>query len=108
MYERGSTGRQHVLDAFHDGGLSPRVALETTSTETIVSMVEAGLGISIVPLLPSGAVTRGRRVEARTLDARIRSIRSGILVRRNEKPSAAAARLLDFTEGPFRSLIFLS
>ena len=63
LYERGSTGRQHVLDAFHDRGLSPRVALETTSTETIVSMVEAGLGISIVPLLPSGAVTRGRRVE---------------------------------------------
>ena len=62
IYERGSTGRQHILDAFHESGLSPQVALETTSTETIVSMVEAGLGIAIVPLLPSGAVTRGRRV----------------------------------------------
>jgi DNA-binding transcriptional LysR family regulator len=98
LYERGSTGRQHVLDAFHDRGLSPRVALETTSTETIVSMVEAGLGISIVPLLPSGAVTRGRRVEAKTLDASIRPIHSGVLMRRNEKLSAAAARLLDFTK----------
>jgi DNA-binding transcriptional LysR family regulator len=101
LYERGSTGRQHVLDAFHDRGLSPRVALETTSTETIVSMVEAGLGISIVPLLPSGAVTRGRRVEARPLDASIRSIHSGVLTRRNEKLSAAAARLLDFTRSHF-------
>ena len=45
IYERGSTGRQHILDAFHESGLSPQVALETTSTETIVSMVEAGLGI---------------------------------------------------------------
>jgi DNA-binding transcriptional LysR family regulator len=45
LYERGSTGRQHVVDAFHDRGLSPRVALETTSTETIVSMVEANLGV---------------------------------------------------------------
>jgi DNA-binding transcriptional LysR family regulator len=101
LYERGSTGRQHVLDAFHDRGLSPRVALETTSTETIVSMVEAGLGISIVPLLPSGAVTRGRRVEAKTLDASIRPIHSGVLMRRNEKLSAAAARLLDFTRSHF-------
>jgi DNA-binding transcriptional LysR family regulator len=96
LYERGSTGRQHVLDAFHEQGLSPRVALETTGTETIVSMVEAGLGISIVPLLPSGAVTRGRRVEVRALEASIRPIHSGVLLRRGERLSAASARLFDF------------
>jgi DNA-binding transcriptional LysR family regulator len=101
LYERGSTGRQHVLDAFHDRGLSPRVALETTSTEIIVSMVEAGLGVSIVPLLPSGAVTRGRRVEAKALDASIRPIHSGLLMRRSERPSAAAARLRDFAMSHF-------
>ena len=32
LYEKGSTGRQHVLDAFHQQGLTPLVALETTST----------------------------------------------------------------------------
>jgi DNA-binding transcriptional LysR family regulator len=96
IYERGSTGRQHILDAFHESGVSPHVALETTSTETIVSMVEAGLGIAIVPLLPSGAVTRGRRVEARRLQASIRPIHSGVLVRRGERLSASAARLFDF------------
>ena len=98
LYERGSTGRQHVLDAFHEHGLSPRVALETTSTETIVSMVEAGLGISIVPLLPSGAVTRGRRVDVRPLEESIRPIHSGVLWRRREKRSRAASRLLEFTK----------
>lgn len=96
IYERGSTGRQHILDAFHESGLSPRVALETTSTETIVSMVEAGLGISVVPLLPSGAVTRGRRVETCDLHEQIRPIHSGILVRRGEKLAAASQRLFDF------------
>jgi len=100
LYERGSSGRQHVLDAFHDHGLSPRVALETTSTETIVSMVEAGLGVSIVPLLPSGAVTRGRRVDVRPLNGAIRPIHSGALLRR-EKLSGAASRLLDFTTSRF-------
>jgi len=101
LYERGSTGRQHVLDAFNERGLVPRVALETTSTETIVSMVEAGLGVSIVPLLPSGAVTRGRKVEVRSLEAAIRPIHSGVLVRKNEKPSRLTAHLLNFTRSKF-------
>ena len=101
IYERGSTGRQHILDAFHDHGLSPQVALETTGTETIVSMVEAGLGISIVPLLPSGAVTRGRRVRARALETAIRPIHSGVLVRRGEKLSATSVRLFDFIRSHF-------
>jgi len=104
LYERGSTGRQHVLDAFHERGLSPRVALETTSTETIVSMVEGGLGISIVPLLPSGAVTRGRRVDVHRVDAAIRPIHSGILTRRRERLSPAAARLVEFTRSLAGSL----
>jgi DNA-binding transcriptional LysR family regulator len=97
VYERGSTGRQHVLDAFHERDLPVRVVLETTSTETIVSMVEAGLGISVVPLLPSGIVTRGRRVAVRRISGSIRPIHSGILVRRGEKLSGASARLLEFT-----------
>jgi DNA-binding transcriptional LysR family regulator len=102
LYERGSTGRQHVLDAFHEAGVSPRVALETTSTETIVSMVEAGLGLSLVPLLPSGLVTRGRRVDVHPLAAAIRPIHSGILWRRRERLSPAAARLVDFTRASSR------
>ena len=96
LYERGSTGRQHVLDAFHERALVPRVALETTSTETIVSMVEAGLGVSIVPLLPSGVVTRGRRVNVRPVGGSIRSIHSGVLTRRGQPLTGAATQLLDF------------
>jgi DNA-binding transcriptional LysR family regulator len=103
LYERGSTGRQHVLDAFHEQGISPRVAIETTSTETIVSMVEAGLGVSIVPLLPSGAVTRGRRVDVSAINAPIRPIHSGILWRRRERLSPAATRLVAFTRSMFSS-----
>jgi DNA-binding transcriptional LysR family regulator len=98
VYERGSTGRQHVLDAFRESGLSPRIALETTSTETVISMVEAGLGISVVPLLPSGAVTRGRNVRIVAIDAAMRPIHSGVLLRRGETPSRAVARLIDCTK----------
>lgn len=90
LFERGSTGRQHVMDAFHGAGLSPRIDMETTNTEITVRMVEAGLGVSIVPLPPGGAVTRGRLIGRRSLAGLIRPIHSGVLTRRGEPLSPAA------------------
>jgi DNA-binding transcriptional LysR family regulator len=102
LFERGSTGRQHVIDAFHQAELSPRVEMETTNTEIIVRMVEAGLGISLVPLLASGIVTRSRRVGVRSLGERIRPIDSGILLRRGEPPLPAARQFIEFIERRFQ------
>jgi DNA-binding transcriptional LysR family regulator len=96
LFERGSAGRQHVIDAFHGAGLSPRMDMETTNTEIIVRMVEAGLGVSIVPLMPNGAVTRGRNIGIRSLGTQIRPIHSGILLRRGERLSAASQAFIDF------------
>jgi DNA-binding transcriptional LysR family regulator len=96
LFERGSTGRQHVMDAFHGLGLSPQVDMETTNTEIIVRMVEAGLGVSIVPLLPSGVVTRGHRVSVRSLGDQIRPIHSGILIRCGEKLRPPVQAFIDF------------
>jgi DNA-binding transcriptional LysR family regulator len=96
LFERGSAGRQHVVDAFHGAGLSPRVDMETTNTEIIVRMVGAGLGVSIVPLMPGGAVTRGRRVGIRGLGKQIRPIHSGILLRRGERLSEASQAFINF------------
>jgi DNA-binding transcriptional LysR family regulator len=101
--ERGSTGRQHVLDAFHGQNLSPRIDMEASNTEIIIRMVEAGLGLSIVPLLPSGIVTRGRKLGIRSLGHQIRPILSGILTRRSEPLDAATQAFLNFirTEAPY-------
>ncbi len=96
LFERGSTGRQHVIDAFHGAGLSPRVEMEATNTEIIVRMVEAGLGLSVVPLMPGGAVTRGHRVGVRDLAGQIRPIHSGVLTRRGEALAPAARAFIDF------------
>jgi len=96
LFERGSTGRQHVMEAFHGLGLSPRVEMETTNTEITVRMVEGGLGVSIVPLLPNGAVTRGRRVGVRSLGSAIRPIHSGILTRRGDILSPASQAFIQF------------
>lgn len=96
VYERGSTGRQHVVDAFAKAGLAPRVEMEATNTDLIVRMVAAGLGISLVPLLASGVVTRGHRVEVRPLAARIRPIQSGILLRRAETLSEPCRTFIEY------------
>jgi DNA-binding transcriptional LysR family regulator len=90
LFERGSTGRQHVIDAFHALGLSPRIEMETTTTEIIVRMVEAGLGLSVVPLMPDGSVTRGHRIGVRSLAGQIRPIHSGVLTRRGDEMSLEA------------------
>lgn len=92
IYERGSTGRQHIVEAFAQAGAPLAAEMEVTNTDLLVRMVEAGLGVSIVPLLPSGAVTRGRRVEVRPIADPIRAIHSGLLTRRGERlPPLAAA-----------------
>ena len=96
LFESGSTGRQHVLEAFGRSGLTPRVEMEATTTSIIVQMVEAGLGVAIVPLLPGGVVTRGRRIGVRPLGKQIREIQSGILTRRGETPSPAARAFIEF------------
>jgi DNA-binding transcriptional LysR family regulator len=96
MYERGSTGRQHVAEAFQRLDLAPHSEIEATNTDLLVRMVEAGLGIAVVPLHPSGGVTRGRRVAVHGLGRQVRAIDSGILLRRNEQPTDAAVKLLDF------------
>jgi DNA-binding transcriptional LysR family regulator len=96
VFERGSTGRQHVLDAFHERSLSPRIDMEATTTGIVVKMVEAGLGVSLVPLMPNGSVTRGVNVGVRKLPGMIRPIHSGILIRRGETPPAAAEAFIRF------------
>jgi len=96
VFERGSTGRQHVLDAFIRRGLAPRVEMEATTTDLVVRMVAAGLGIAIVPLLPDGAVTRGQGVRVKSLSDDIRPIDSGLLTRRGDRQSEPTRMFAEF------------
>ncbi|MEM7391176.1 MAG: LysR family transcriptional regulator [Verrucomicrobiota bacterium] len=98
LFETGSTGREHILEAFHARSLRPRVEMEATSTQIITRMVEAGLGVSIVPLLKNGVVTKGCKVGVRSLGKQIREIRSGILIREDDPLSAAEERFIEFVK----------
>ena len=68
---------------------APTVSL--SSFDAVCRMVEAGLGISLVPLMPNGSVTRGTKVGVRKLPAQIMPINSGILLRRGETSPLAEA-----------------
>jgi DNA-binding transcriptional LysR family regulator len=95
LFERGSTGRQHIMDAFHGAELTPRVEMETTNTEIILKMVESGLGVSIVPLMTNGSVTRRHRIEVIDLGDQVAPIHSGILSRKGGKHSTAAQAFIN-------------
>lgn len=99
LFERGSTGRQHVIDAFHTQGLVPNVHMETTTTDIVIRMVEAGLGIALVPLLHSGAVTKGRKVSICSIADSIRPIHSGVLTRRGDRLTDSAQAFVGFIGG---------
>jgi DNA-binding transcriptional LysR family regulator len=103
LFERGSTGRQHVMEAFHGAGLSPLIEMETTNTEIALRMVEAGLGVSIVPLMADGSVQRGRRVGTRRLGSLIRPIASGILVRRDDPLSPMSQLFMEYLRSAYKS-----
>lgn len=80
LFEPGSTGRQHVLEAFHAAEVRPRIALQATTTTIVLQMVEAGLGVSLLPMLASGRTTAGMSVSAIPIVERIQPIQSGIFV----------------------------
>lgn len=104
LFERGSTGRQHVVEAFQVAGLSPHVEMEATNTDLIVRMVESGLGVSVVPLLASGRVTAGHKVNVVRLREKVRPIHSGILLRKGERPTPASQAFIDFVRATTRRL----
>jgi DNA-binding transcriptional LysR family regulator len=96
LFEPGSTGRQHVLEAFYQRSLRPQISMEATSTQVVLRMVEVGLGSAIVPLLASGAVTRGLDIGWVPLGDQIRPIENGILTRPDWKHDPTVQAFLDF------------
>jgi hypothetical protein len=59
-------------------------------------MVEAGLGVSINPLISRGAIAVGRRVGNCTLGKRFHPIHAVVLLRRDERLSVAAKADIEF------------
>jgi LysR family cys regulon transcriptional activator len=78
--------------------------MEATTTDLVVRMVAAGLGVAIIPLLPRGIVTRGHAVTVRPLVETIRPIDSGLLFRRGDPLTDASRLFLTFIRQEIRRL----
>lgn len=94
VFERASAGRLHVLETFFALGLEPTICMEATSTPLILSMVSAGLGVSIVPTPSSAAPLRGLDVVAVPISDPIRPIETGLYLRAEWETEPGAQALL--------------
>ncbi len=81
VFARMSAGRLHVLETFFALGLEPTIHLEATSTPLILAMVDAKLGVALVPSPPSDAVLRGLDVTTIAVVEPLRPIETGIFLR---------------------------
>ena len=48
-----------VMLAFQHAGLSPRVAQEATQVQTVISLVDSGLGVALVPSVSARLASKG-------------------------------------------------
>lgn len=100
-FERGSAGRLHVLETFFALGLEPSISMEATSTPLILSMVDAGLGVSIIPKPSGPAPLRGLDIVIVPIADPIRPIETGLFLRAEwaEEPGVRALLQLILQRG---------
>ena len=94
VFERASAGRLHVLETFFALGLEPSICMEATSTPLILSMVNGGLGVSIIPSPSSQAPVRGLDVVSVPISDPIRPIETGLFLRTEWEAEPAVQTLL--------------
>jgi DNA-binding transcriptional LysR family regulator len=94
VFERNSAGRLHVLETFFALGIEPNIAMEATSTPLMLSMVDAGLGMAIVPTPSTPTPLRGLNVVTVPIADPIRPIETGLYLRSEWDGDPAVQALL--------------
>jgi DNA-binding transcriptional LysR family regulator len=85
-----------IRAAFAAAGVAPRVVLTVRDTSALLAMIEAGLGVSMIPEL--ALALRGRRLRA--LPLRPRAVRTlWLLTRRGVEPTPAGRAFLGLRPG---------
>lgn len=96
IYSRESVPSMHALTmmACQEAGFLPRVAEEAIQLQTMICLVESGIGVALVPALIAERTTVVDFVEIEG-DAGRMAIGLGMVIRAH-RPSAAAVRFRDF------------
>ncbi|MBL8718975.1 MAG: LysR family transcriptional regulator [Myxococcales bacterium] len=96
LLDRATGARAHLDGAFAERGLSPTVAMESTSVEVLGRLVALGFGVSVLPAMALVADVRAGRLAVRPLVGLPRRPRRVVaaVTARDVPPSSAAAALL--------------
>lgn len=96
MYEPGVPGRQRILEAFYSKHLTPRIAIEVPTTQMILSLIENGVGASIIPLTRHSTILRGRQIGQVAISDAIRSVECWILSRSDVEGNPVVREFIGF------------
>ena len=83
-----------VMLGFQHAGLAPRVAQEATQVQTVISLVQSGMGVALVPSVSASLAARG--VVFRPVDGL--SASAGISIALASRESGGSAAALRFRE----------
>lgn len=97
LLDKAGNRDREVMQVFEQAGTAPRVRFTTLDDYAVMSMVEHGLGVSILPQLVLRRIPY--RVALRPL-AQPAFRRIGLAMRSGEEPAPAAKRFLDYL--PYR------
>lgn len=96
IYSRESVPGMHALTlmACQEAGFVPKVAEQAIQLQTIICLVESGIGVALVPAVIAAQTTAVDFVE---IEGKTSQVTIGLgMVIRSSRPSAAAVRFRDF------------
>ncbi|MEN9411486.1 MAG: hypothetical protein RL216_3460 [Pseudomonadota bacterium] len=82
LLEEGHCFRDQALSFCHAGGVAPRELLDGSSLSTLVQMVGAGIGVTLIPEMAVGVETRSAQVAVARFNGAQPSRRIGMVWRR--------------------------
>jgi len=102
-FEPDTTEQRYVLEAFQNCGVTPRIIVNVTSFQMAIRMVEAGMGATIVPVLPSGILMSDMAVDQVRIGDPIRPIENQVVIRHASQNDVAVRAFMNFVS---RSRLF--
>jgi len=95
IVKRGES-RQQTIEACRNAGFEPRIACECTEQETKIALVQAGLGVLLLPQLDACVLREGVVAVPIREPKLVREV--GLIRRRGKELSSAAQAFVDFVK----------
>jgi LysR family hydrogen peroxide-inducible transcriptional activator len=95
LLEEGHCFRDQALSFCNVGGAAPRELLDGSSLSTLVQMVGAGIGVTLIPEMAVGVETRSANVSVARFAGAQPSRRIGMVWRRSSPLARQLAQVAD-------------